>query len=191
MPHQAAEHHRCLGAAAAAFRARDHEWFRNYCHRRMIYLTLKFLHIVGAILFLGNIITGVFWKAHGDKSRNPAVMAHALDGIIRSDQLFTLPGVIIIVAAGFAGAIMGGIPLLRTEWLAGGIILLTISGIAFVARIAPLQRQMRDLALANPDPATFDWAAYDRLSRGWAIWGAIALLAPLLAAALMVFKPSW
>jgi uncharacterized membrane protein len=157
----------------------------------MIYLTLKFLHIVGAILFVGNITTGVFWKAHGDKSRNPAIMAHALDGIIRSDQLFTLPGVIIIVAAGFAGAIIGGIPLLRTEWLAGGIILLTISGIAFVGRIAPLQRQMRDLALANPDPATFDWAAYEKLSRGWAIWGAIALLAPLLAAALMVFKPSW
>jgi uncharacterized membrane protein len=28
----------------------------------MIYLSLKFLHIAGAILFLGNIITGVFWK---------------------------------------------------------------------------------------------------------------------------------
>jgi uncharacterized membrane protein len=157
----------------------------------MIYLTLKLLHIIGAVLFLGNIITGVFWKAHADKSRNPAIMAHALDGIIRSDQLFTIPGVVLIVAAGFAGAIVGGLPLLRTEWLAGGIILLSISGIAFMARIAPLQRQMRDLALANPDPAKFDWAGYERLSRGWAIWGAIATLAPLLAAALMVFKPSW
>jgi len=32
----------------------------------VVYLTLKFLHIVGVILFLGNITTGVFWKAHAD-----------------------------------------------------------------------------------------------------------------------------
>lgn len=157
----------------------------------MIYLALKFLHIIGAILFLGNITTGVFWKAHADRSRNPVIIAHALDGVIRSDRLFTIPGVIMIVASGFAAAIVGGIPLLRTEWVAGGIILFTIAGIAFGARVAPLQRQMRDLARANADPATFDWAAYERLSRGWAIWGSVALLAPLAAAALMVFKPSW
>lgn len=157
----------------------------------MIYLALKFLHIVGAILFLGNITTGVFWKAHADKSRNPAIIAHALDGVIRSDRLFTIPGVVIILAAGVAAAIVGGIPMLRTEWLAGGFLFLSIAGIAFSARIAPLQRKMRDLARANTDPATFDWATYEKLSRSWAIWGAVALIAPFIAAALMVFKPSW
>lgn len=156
----------------------------------MIYLTLKFLHIVGVILFLGNITTGVFWKAHADKSREPRIIAHALDGVIRSDRLFTIPGVLVIVVAGVAAAIIGGMPLLRTEWLAAGIILLTVAGIAFSARVAPLQRQMRDLARANTDPATFDWAAYEKLSRDWAVWGAIALLAPFIAAALMVFKPT-
>jgi uncharacterized membrane protein len=157
----------------------------------VIYLSLKFLHIVGAILFLGNITTGVFWKAHADKSRNPAIIAHALDGVIRSDRLFTMPGVLIIVAAGVAAALVGGIPMLSTEWLAAGIILFSIAGIVFGARVAPLQRRMRDLARAHSDPATFDWPGYEKLSRAWAIWGSIALIAPLLAAALMVFKPSW
>lgn len=157
----------------------------------MIYLTLKFLHIVGAILFLGNITTGVFWKAHADKSRDPRIIAHALDGVIRSDRLFTIPGVLLIVASGFAAAIIGNIPLLRTAWVAGGIVLFSIAGIVFGARVAPLQRQMRDLARANTDPAIFDWAAYEKLSRGWAIWGLVALVAPLIAAGLMVFKPTW
>lgn len=156
----------------------------------MIYLSLKFLHIVGAILFLGNITTGVFWKAHADRSRDPKIIAHALDGVIRSDRLFTIPGVIIIVGAGVAAAIIGGIPLLRTEWLAGGIILLTIAGISFGARVAPLQRQMRDLARSAAAGEKFDWATYEKLSRAWAIWGSIALLAPFIAAALMVFKPA-
>jgi len=158
----------------------------------MIYLSLKLLHIVGAVLFLGSISTGVFWKAHADKSRNPAIIAHALDGVIRSDRLFTIPGVLVILVAGIAAAIVGGLPMLRTEWLAGGFILISIAGIAFSARIAPLQRRMRDLARASVDDLdTFDWATYEKLSRDWAIWGAIALIAPFLAVALMVFKPSW
>lgn len=156
-----------------------------------MYLTLKFLHIVGAILFLGNITTGVFWKAHADKSRDPRLIAHVLEGIIRSDRLFTIPGVILILLSGITAAIVGGLPLLRTAWIAGGIALFTVAGVAFMARIAPLQRQMLDLARSATDQSSFDWATYDRLSRGWAIWGSIALLAPALAAALMVFKPSW
>ncbi len=156
----------------------------------MIYLSLKFLHIVGAILFLGNITTGVFWKAHADKSRDPKIIAHALDGILRSDRVFTIPGVIIILVSGFAAALVGGYALFRTDWIAGGIGLFTITAIVFMARIAPIQRQMRDLARSAADPATFDWPTYEKLSRAWAIRGSIAVLAPVLAAALMVFKPT-
>ena len=157
----------------------------------MIYLALKFFHIVGVILFVGNITTGVFWKAHADKSRDPKIIAHALDGILRSDRLFTLPGVFIVLVSGFAAAIVAGLPLLRTMWIAGGLGLFTITGIVFTARVAPIQRQMRDLARSSTDAMSFDWPAYQQLSRGWAIWGSIALLAPALAAALMVFKPTW
>jgi uncharacterized membrane protein len=156
-----------------------------------MYLALKFLHIVGVILFLGNITTGVFWKAHADKTRDPRLIAHVLQGIIRSDSLFTIPGVIIILVSGISAAVLGGIPLLRTAWVAGGISLFMFAGIAFMARIAPLQRKMLDLARSAASPESFDREAYEKLSRGWAIWGALALLAPLLAAALMVFKPTW
>ena len=157
----------------------------------MIYLSLKSLHIVGAILFLGNITTGIFWKAHADRSRDPRIIAHALDGILRSDRLFTIPGVIIILVAGFGAAIVAHLPLFRTAWVGAGIVLFTITGIIFMARVAPLQRQMRDLARSSSDPATFDWTRYEKLSRGWAMWGSIALLAPVIAAAIMVFKPTW
>ena len=33
----------------------------------MQYLVLKSLHVLSVVLFLGNIITGVFWKFHGDR----------------------------------------------------------------------------------------------------------------------------
>ncbi len=155
----------------------------------MIYLSLKFLHIVGAILFLGNIITGAFWKAHADKTRDPTIMAHALDGIMKSDRIFTMPGVFMILLAGFGAAGVARLSF-RAIWLAGGIVLFVLTAIVFMARVGPLQRQMRDLARSSPDSASFDWPGYERLSRSWAVWGSMAVLLPLVAAGLMVFKPT-
>jgi len=66
---------------------------------KVTYLLLKLIHIIAAILFLGNIITGLFWKFHADGTRDPKVIAHAFEGIIRAGRWFTIPGVIAIVAA--------------------------------------------------------------------------------------------
>lgn len=66
----------------------------------MTYLLLKLIHVIAVILFLGNIITGLFWKFHADGTRDPKVIAHAFEGIIRADRWFTIPDVIAIVAAG-------------------------------------------------------------------------------------------
>ena len=156
----------------------------------MIYLSLKFLHIVGAILFLGNIATGAFWKTHADKSRDPKIIAHALEGIMKADRMFTMPGVVLILFAGFAAALIARLPLFRTPWVGAGIALFVITAVIFMARVGPLQRRMLALARSSSDPGSFDWPAYEKLSRSWAIWGSIALLVPLVAAGLMVFKPT-
>jgi uncharacterized membrane protein len=41
------------------------------------YLLLKSLHILGVVLFLGNIIITGWWKAMADRTRNPVVIAFA------------------------------------------------------------------------------------------------------------------
>jgi hypothetical protein len=50
---------------------------------------------------------------------------------------------------------------------------------------------MLALARSAADPVTFDWAAYGSLSRRWEVWGGVALLTPVAALALMIFKPTW
>ncbi|HVE77419.1 MAG TPA: DUF2269 family protein [Gemmatimonadaceae bacterium] len=156
-----------------------------------MYLTLKLLHVVAVVLFLGNIATGLFWKAHADRTGDPRLIAHTLEGVIRSDRLFTLPGVALIVLFGFAAAFAGGLPVLRTGWIFWSIVLFTVSGAAFMARVAPLQRQMLAVARAAHGAEAFDWARYRDLSRRWELWGAIALVTPVAAMALMVLKPAW
>ena len=154
-----------------------------------LYLGFKFIHVASVILFLGNIITGLFWKAHADRTRDPAIIRHALEGIIRSDQLFTVPSIIVIVIGGIGAAVAGRYPILSTGWIFWSIVLFSISGLAFGFQVAPLQTRLLTVARAGLEAGHLDWISYKTLSRRWELWGAVALLTPALAVALMIVKP--
>jgi uncharacterized membrane protein len=156
----------------------------------MMYLWMKLLHILGVVMFVGNITTGVFWHWHAERTRNPRLLAHAMEGVIASDRYFTVPGVVVIVATGIAAAINAHFPLLGTPWILLGLILLGISGLVFMFRLGPLQRKMRAFAQAGAASGSFDFDAYSRLARQWKVWGAVATLAPLVALGFMVLKPA-
>ena len=153
------------------------------------YFLLKSLHVISVVLFLGNIITGVFWKFHGDRVGTLAARAQAIDGVIRSDRWFTLPGVIAIIVTGVLLAMTLHLPILRTTWIMWSLILFGISGISFQFFIAPLQRKM----LANlraGEAGNWNESGYQQLSRAWEIWGAVGTLTPVVALVLMVTKPA-
>lgn len=154
-----------------------------------MYLVMKTLHVLAVVIFLGNIITGLFWKAHGDRSADPRIITHTLEGIIRSDRWFTIPGVVLIVVFGVGAALVGRLPILGTGWIWQSIALFTISGLAFMLQVAPLQRRLRSVASAGVGGKPWDEAEYRRLSRRWEFWGAVAVLTPLAALVLMVHKP--
>lgn len=155
-----------------------------------MYLWFKLIHVAAVIAFLGNIVTGLFWHRHAARTRDPKLLAFTVDGIIRSDRIFTIPGVIVITAAGIFAAIHGNFPIIRTAWIFWTIVLFTISGVAFMSRVAPLQRKLHVMADAGATGGAFDYAAYHTVSRQWEFWGAIALFAPLIGMALMILKPT-
>ena len=154
-----------------------------------MYLALKALHIAAVVLFLGNIYTGLFWKLHADATRDPHIIAHTIAGIIKSDRWFTVPGVFAIIAAGFAAAMVGDMPIMRTGWILWSIVLFSIAGVVFMSRVAPLQRSLHALAQAAANTADLDWKHYRKLSRQWELWGAVALITPVAALVIMVLKP--
>ncbi|MEJ0086034.1 MAG: DUF2269 family protein [Pseudomonadota bacterium] len=155
----------------------------------MLYLLVKSLHIVSVVLFLGNIITGVFWKFHADRTGELRARAQALDGIIASDRWFTTPGVILIIATGVILAWLMDYPLLTTKWIGWSLVLFGISGAAFSFFVAPLQKKLLANVRAGIAGA-WNETEYEALSRSWKIWGAVATGAPLVALFLMVFKPT-
>ncbi len=155
-----------------------------------MYILFKLLHVTAVIAFLGNITTGLFWHAHAARSRDPKLLAHTMDGIIRSDRLFTIPGVIGIISTGVAAAIYGDLPILHTGWILWTLVLFSLSGLIFMFRVVPLQRQLRALAEAGVQSGAFEYVRYHALAVRWEVWGAAALLTPMAGLVLMVLKPS-
>lgn len=153
------------------------------------YALLKTVHIIAVVLFLGNIITGVFWKLHADRTADARIVAHTMRGIIGADRIFTGPSVLLLTLAGVAAALVGDIPIFRTEWVLWSIVLLAIAGFSFGTQVGPLQRRMLAVAQTAALGAPMDWPQYHALSRRWMIWGVIATVAPLAAVVLMVMKP--
>ena len=155
----------------------------------MLYLALKALHILSVVLFLGNIITGVFWKVHADLTGDLRARAQALDGIIKADRWFTVPGVLLIVASGVSMALLAHLPMLSTLWIGASIALFGVSGLAFGLAVGPLQKKL----LTNVRTGltgNWDETQYNALSRSWGIWGIVATAAPVIALFLMVMKPA-
>ena len=154
----------------------------------MGYAYLKLIHVFAVVMFLGNIITGVFWMRMAAKTKDIKIISFTMASIIKADQYFTIPGVIIITTAGIFAAIYGHFPLLHTGWILWSIVLFSISGLVFGFKLAPLQRKIYDFCVSNEKENNFDWITFHQMHRAWDRWGLIAVLAPLAAFAMMILK---
>ena len=152
------------------------------------YLWLKTIHILGVILFLGNIIVTGWWKIMADKTRNPQIIAFAQRQVTLTDFIFTGGGVVILLVAGMAE--MGIYHLsFSAKWLSQGMLMFVLSGIIWVAILIPAQikqAQMAKVFMTTSDIPELYWT----LCKRWNIFGAIAILLPLVNLYWMVFKPA-
>ncbi len=151
----------------------------------MIYNIWKLVHVLAVIIFLGNITIGIFWKMQADKSTDRLKIADTFRNLIKADKIFTMPSVTLLVLFGLGTAMQGNYSLVETPWILWGIIMIIISGYAFMSKVSPLQKQIYAIA-SNEEK--FTWDEYLVLSRKWNVWGTIATVPPYIAVILMVLK---
>jgi uncharacterized membrane protein len=152
------------------------------------YLILKSVHILGVVLFLGNIIVTAWWKVMADRNGDPKVIAFAQRQVVLTDVVFTAGGVLLIVIGGVGNAVRSHMDLVHTEWLFWGRWLFTASGLIWLFVLIPVQvlqaRIARRFEFKAPIPSLY-W----QLNRIWMTSGVIAILLPLANIYWMVFKP--
>lgn len=152
------------------------------------YPSLKFLHLIGVILLVGNVTVTASWKVYADFSGDPRIIAHAQRSVTLADWLWTLLGIALVMIGGYGAALVQGIGLFDTVWMVSGQALFLLSGLIWLGLIVPVQarqaRAAREFAVTGTIPDSY-W----RLSRWWMILGVAATI-PLIAAIwVMVAKP--
>jgi uncharacterized membrane protein len=145
------------------------------------------LHILGAVIFIGNITVTAVWKVLADRTRNPAVVAYAQRLVTVTDIAFTATGATLIAVSGQTMADrLGGVG--GSTWLTMGFALFIASGVIWVATLIPIQvmqsRLARGFATAGVIPPRY-W----RLAKLWYVLGGIAIALPMVNIYLMVAKP--
>ncbi|MHB1688508.1 MAG: DUF2269 family protein [Ignavibacteriaceae bacterium] len=152
----------------------------------MIYNLWKLIHLLAAIIFIGNITFNFYWKIQAEKSHDRLKIAEAFKIIMQGGKLFIMPSVAILFIFGIGAAMQSDLSLIETSWILWGIILLIISAYAIMAKVIPIQKKIYSLAL---NEEKFNFYEYLSLSKKWNFWQAVAVATPYIAVILMVLKP--
>jgi len=146
-----------------------------------------FLHLAGAVLLIGNIITAAFWKIRADLRKNPVVIHHTAKTVMFADLVFTLPGLLLLIISGIVMAVRANLLAHGFNWLTLSLVLFAIAGVVWLAVLIPLQRAMIRHSAACIESGNIS-KAYVRAARLWDVFGIIATLLPVIIFYLMISK---
>ncbi len=152
------------------------------------YLALKALHVIGVILFVGNLLVTALVKTLADRTREPAVVAFAQRLVAVTDVAFTGCGAALVALTGILMIVPYEVEFWKLGWLMSGIGLFLVSGLVWVFLLLPLQLKQSRLARQFVRSGEIP-AEYWRLGRLWMAYGTIATILPLINVFLMVLKP--
>ena len=153
------------------------------------YLWIKSLHILGAVLFYGNILVTSWWKHAASRHGHPRVLAFAQKQVFVTDLVFTTTGSVLLLVTGVGNAHLHGSLPIDTPWMMTSLYLFMASGLIWGLFMIPVQLKQSRLAKDFDDHQPIP-AEYWRLEKRWHLIGAIAKLFPLAIIVVMVFKPA-
>jgi uncharacterized membrane protein len=148
-----------------------------------VYLLLKYLHVLLAIVAVGFNASYPIWLARA--RREPEHALYALRGIKTLDDRFANPAYALLLVLGLAMAFLAGIPL-TTFWIAASLVLyvgLVVGGLLVYS--PTLKGQIAALETAGPASPE-----YLRLSRRGTVVGLALAVDVVVIVFLMVVKPA-
>jgi uncharacterized membrane protein len=148
-----------------------------------LYVLLKFVHVLLAIVAIGFNASYGIWLARA--GREPEHALHVLRGIKILDDRFANPAYGLLLITGVGLVFMGQIPF-STFWIASAIVLFVIVVIVAAAIYTPTLR--RQIATLESQGATSE--EYRRLSSRGRTLGIVLAVLVVAIEFLMVTKPT-
>jgi uncharacterized membrane protein len=145
------------------------------------YTLHKMLHILGVIIFMGNLIAGPVWVILAWSARDRAQLAFAARSLATADIALTTPGVQLAVWNGICLAgTWGGIQ--KQPWLVEAVALLLATSLVSCTVVLYWQERFVERAQTDDDAGT------QRALIHWGVWGTLVSVPFALIGWLMVSK---
>ncbi|WP_159883650.1 DUF2269 domain-containing protein [Paenibacillus puerhi] len=149
---------------------------------------LVFLHVLGAMMFIGNILTAAFWKLKAERTGDISYIHRVTRNVMTADYWFTLPGIALILLTGHILAIRAGYALTEWNWVSVSEGLFALSGLIWLLVLLPAQKKMIRESGSSVEAGSLN-ASYRKASRLWDGFGTVVTLIPLAVLYLMLNKP--
>lgn len=153
----------------------------------MLYLILKYLHVIGAAVLLGTGAGIAFFMLMAHLRGDPRVIAGVSRIVVLADFVFTATAVVVQPITGVWLAHLTGYSLME-PWIFYSLILYGVTG-TFWLPVVWMQIRMRDLAETAVRQAAPLPARYHRLFWLWFAFGFPAFTAVLIIFWLMIARP--
>jgi uncharacterized membrane protein len=145
----------------------------------------KALHVIGALIFVGNVVTQGLWIAGANATKSAGAIRAAIRSLGLTDLYFMGPGMFLVIANGaILAQAWGG--LYRWSWLVTALVLFGVWGTIAIPLTFVQVKQYRLARDASDEELV---AAMGRPARGMLPIMVVMLAVPVVIAALMVLKP--
>ena len=155
----------------------------------MMYLFIKYSHIISMVLLFGTGLGSAFYKWMADRSGEVSHIAVTNRHVVLADWLFTTPTIVIQPITGFWMLYISGIPV-ATTWVVISLGLYVLAGACWLP-VVWLQIRMRDLSNKAVNAQTALPETYWQYARYWFFLGIPAFLAMVCIVYIMVLKPNF
>lgn len=144
------------------------------------FFPLKVLHVLGAVLLIGNVLVTGLWAALLWHERNTMPYARVARVILWADLMFTVIGGTVLTITGILLALRGGYDWRTTPWLRHGVVALGVGTLIWLVLLLP--DQVRLARWNEGDPR------YRPVYRRWTVVGWATTLVLLYGLWAMVSK---
>lgn len=149
----------------------------------MLYLCLKYLHIVAAIFLFGFGMGSYLYLIAASRTANPQVIAHVARMVVRFDTWITTPAGFIQIITGYALIKLAGLPL-STDWVLTALVIFLCVGLLWLP-VLVLQKRLCLMASSAAATGQALDDGYQSVYRQW-FWMGIAGFAGMFVIVLIM-----
>ena len=147
-----------------------------------LFVALKLIHILAAIVAVGTSVTSTFWLARAGQERDRLVWA--LDGVRTFDRRIANPAYVLVLLTGIV-KVMNGAYRFDQGWVVTAIALYVLIAAFGILVFRPAARRQREEAATDPTSPAYGRVAATTWLYSWLTVAVVAMIVVL-----MVTKPS-